>query len=810
MLRHDLRTALRALLHRPGSTAAAVLTLGLGVGASTALLGMVDHVLLRPLAYGDAGSLYSVWGVTPSYDRVQPSHPDFLDWREGVESLELAFAYGEVFAVRSPEGVEQVTGSAVSPDFFRVMRTPAAVGRTFAADEEREGAPVVVLSHGYWQRRFGGDPAAVGRDVVLGGTPHTVVGVMPPGFEYPEWSSLWVPLARVYDGVPGLRQRDARVDTRAIARVAGGGRVEAAESELRAVAARLAEAHPETNAGLSLRLSPLAEELVGEVRGSLLLMLMAGALVLLLTCANVAAILLGRGLERSRELAVRRALGAERGRLVRLLVAENLVLAGIGGALGTVLAVVAVRLMARSAVAAGVMTALPLPRLTELGVDARLLAVAVGVTAVAALVFGVAPAVLATAGDPARRLREQGRSGEVGRRAVGAQGVLAVVQLAIAVALLAGAALLVRTLEELRRAEPGFRPEGLVVLRVFPQAGAGADERLALYDRLAERAGAVAGVTGAALINHMPFAGGRVPTEVSGIGGAAADSAVGALYRTVSPGFFDVAGARMVRGRGFDAAEAAADVAVLSESLARALWPGGDPVGRYIRLVNPTPPSERRGEVFAARVVGVVADMRNAPREDFLPTVYLPHARDPWGNIFVLARAAGGEAGAVIAPLRRSLAEVDASLPVAELQPLSQRVRDATRRERVFTRLMLGFAALALALSVVGTYGALSNLVLRRTRELGIRIALGARPADVRGLVLRRALMILLLGLAFGGVAAVALARVMESLLFGVTPGDPASFLAAGGLLGLAGLLAAWLPARRAARVDPVELLTSE
>ena len=809
-VRHDARTAFRALRRRPGGTVAAVLTLMLGIGATTALLGMVDHVLLRPLAYGEAEDLYSVWGVTESFDRIQPSYPDFMDWREGTRSLELAYAYGEVFALRGGEGVEQVTGSAVSPGFFGVLRTPPALGRSFAGDEEREGAPVVVLSNGYWHRRFGGDPAVVGREVVIDDVPHTVLGVMPPGFEYPEWSALWVPLARVRDGVPGLRQRDARVDARAIARPVEGVPAEVAKAELRALAARLAAAYPETNEGLSIRLSRLDEEVVGDLRGSLLLVGLAGALVLLLTCANVAAILLGRGIERSRELAVRRALGADRRRLLRQLVTENVVLAAVGGVLGTVFALVAVHLMARSAVAAGAITTLPIPRLGELGVDGRLLAVALGVTILAALVFGVAPAFSASGGDPALRLREQGRSGDVGRRAVRAQAGLAMAQLAIAVALLAGAALLVRTLDALRSTAPGFRPEGLVVLRVFPSgAYPSSGARLALYDRLAERAAAVPGISGAALINHMPFAGGRVPTQVFPLGEAGADTAVAALYRTPSPGFFDVAGVRVTRGRGFETGEAAADVVVLSESLAEALWPGREVVGRHVRLLNPTPPSERRGETYTARVVGVVTDVLNAPREDPLPTIYVPHARDPWGNIFLVARAAG-EPGAVMAPLRTALGEVDGSLPVADLELLSERVRQATGRERVLARLMLGFAALALVLSTVGIYGALSNLVLRRTRELGIRLALGARPGQVRRLVLRRALWIVLPGLVVGTVAALALGRLMEGLLFGITPSDPAVFLAVGTLLGLAGILAAAVPAVRAGRVDPVELLGSE
>lgn len=807
---YDVRTAARSLRRRPGTTLATTLTLALGIGATTALLGVVDQVLLRPLPYGQAEELHSVWGVTEAFDRIQPSYPDFQDWQAGASGSELAYAYGEIFGIRGDDGLEQVPGGAVSAGFFDVLATAPVLGRTFDRDEELAGAPVVVLSYGYWRGELGGRRDVLGRDLVLGGVPHTIVGVMPAGFAYPDWAELWVPFERVRATFPGAAQRDARVDARAVARVPGSVAREAAEAELRTIAGRLVAAHPETNEGLSLRLAPLGDEVVGEARGTLLLIALAAGLVLLLTCANVAAILLGRGLERARDLAVRRALGADRRRLIRQLVTENVILALAGGLLGSALAAVALRLMAGSAIAAGALAAVPLPRLGELSVDGRVLAVALGVTLIATLVFGVAPAVAASGGEPALRLREQGRGGSVGRRAIRLQTGLAVAQLAIAVALLAGAALLVRTLEELRRTDPGFAPESLVIMRVFPSdAYATGDARLALYDRMAERAAAVAGVTGAALINHMPYAGGRVPTSVRPIGESPADSAVGALFRTVSPGFFEVAGARIVRGRGFQPSEAAADVVVLSEGLARTLWPAGDVVGRHVALVNPTPPSPRRGETYTARVVGVVADIRAAPREDPLPTVYVPHRRDAWGNIFLIARASG-EPASIVAPLRRALAEVDAALPVAELRPLSERIREATGRERVLSRLMLGFAALALVLSVVGTYGALSNLVLRRTREIGVRLALGAEPADVRRLILRRAAAVVLGGVALGSAGALGLARAMEGLLFGVAPGDPLSFAVAAALLALAAVVAAWIPALRAGRVDPVSLLGAE
>jgi putative ABC transport system permease protein len=815
----DLGFTGRALRRRPGLLMATLLTLALGVGATTALLTMADHVYLRPLPYPAADRLHTVWGVTESFDQVQPSYPDFRDWRGSVRSAELVFALGEVYALGTDDGVEQVVGGAVADRFFQVFGTRPLLGRTFADDEEREGASVVVLSHRLWMRTFGGDPAVVGSDVVVNGTWRRVVGVMPAGFEWPQWAQLWEPLATAAGGAPELERRDGRIDTRALARVRDGYSPGQAEAELRAVAAALAAEHPDTNEGLSLRLESVREAVIGDVRASIVLMAVAAALILILTCANVAAMLLGRSLERGRELAVCAALGADRGRLVRQLLTENAALALAGGLLGTGLAVLAVRLMARSAVAAGVITGVPLPRLTELGVDGRVLAVAIAVTLAAVLLMAIPPAIAAVGTAPAARLRQQGRGGGAGRGTVRAQVGLAVAQLAIAVAMIGGATLLMRTLEEIRTTDPGFEPSGLVVLRVFPPDHYPTPEaRLALYDELAERASAVPGVAGAALINHMPYAGGQVPTALAPAdgwpaggppGGAPGDTVMGALFRTVSSSYFAVAGQRIVRGRGLAPEEARLDVVVLSEGLARLIWPDEDPIGRRLRMTNPNPRSEEWGEPFTAEIVGVAADVRNNPRAKPLPTVYVPHGRDAWGNTFLVVRGAG-RAEDIVAPLRTAVAEVDPTLPTASIQPLVRHVHGATQRERAFARLMSAFGLVAMVLAGMGTYGALSNLVARRLPELGVRAALGARPAQLRRLVLRRAGWMLAAGTGAGALLAVALGTLMEEMLFGVVPADLASVLAAAALLIAVGVVASAVPAVRAGRADPARLLGSD
>lgn len=816
----DLLQAWRSFRRRPGLLAAGILTIAVGVGATTAILTIVDSIALRPLAYGDADALHVLWGVSGNIDRGQPSWPDFEDWRQSVRSLDLAYAYGAVMNLRGRDGAVQVPAAAVSGGFFDVMATPPVLGRRFSEEEERTGEPVAVLSHGLWLRQFGGDTGVVGQTVVLSGRPYTVIGVMPPGFEWPEWAEMWVPVGTVLPGAPQLRERGMRVDSRAIARLHPGVRVEAAEAELRAVTDQLASRYPDTNRGLSARLVPLRREVVGDVRTSLVLLVAASVLILLLTCANMAAMLLGRSMERSREFAVRSALGAGRLRVLRQLVTENALLAVAGGVLATGLAATGIRVMQRSAAMHGVMDALPLPRLDELAIDGRVLTLALAINVIAIALFGVLPALVVARSAPGVRLRQGGRSGTIGATTVRAQSLLAMVQIAIALALLTGAGLLARTMDELRDVNPGFDADGLVALRVFPSDLSGTSaSRLVLYDRLADRVAAVPGVAGVALINHMPLVGGNVTTGVAPAegwadghapGGTASDTTTAALYRTVSPDFFSVARLPILRGRPMRPGEVAAAVVVVSESLARQLWPDDDAVvGRYVKFTSPGPQSERRGVVLTAQVVGVAADVRETLRQDPQPTLYLPYALDPWGNITIVARSAGS-AAASVAGIRAAIAEVDPSIPTGSLEPLPARALRSFQRERVLARLMMGFSAVALILSIVGMFGALSNLVLRRMPEFGVRAALGASPADLRWLVLRRAVVILVAGATAGLLIAVVLGRLLASLLFGVAPGDPRILLSAGGILAAVAFAASLIPSSRAARTDPIELLHSE
>ncbi len=811
----DIRHALRVFRRRPGPAASAALTLALGIGVTTALLTLVDHVLVRPLVYGDSERVYSVWGVRGeserrSQQRLQPSYPDFLDWRDAVASIGLAFALGDAVPLRGAEGLELVPTAFVSKGFFDIMRTKPAMGRTFAPEEEETGSPVVVLSHGFWVRRMGADPRPIGQVLTLHQVPHTVVGVMPPGFSWPRWADVWVPVQRAVGAYPELEQRDARVDTRALARVPGHVTEAQAAGRLRAVSARLAELYPDSNEGLSLRLSPLREEVVGNVRSTLLAMLFAAALVLVLACANIASLMLGQASDRSREMALRNVLGASRLRLIRQILTESAVLAGVGGGVGVVFAMVGVDLLSAHAAEATRLAGAPLPRLEELGVDPRALGLASAVTLSAAVLFGVLPALSVSGLRPGARLSGSGHGGTIGAGNVRWQSVLAIAQVTVAVALLTGTGLLVRTLGELREQDFGLRPDRLLVLRIFPPDGyESSDARLALFDRLAEAAAALPGAAGAALVNHMPLAGGLVTTTIVPRDAAASESFTGAAYRTVSPDFFSVAGIRVLRGRVFGASESGAAAVVVNERLADMLWPGGGAVGRHVRITNPVPPSERRGEVFSAEVLGVVGNTKDSPREAARPKVYVPHGLDPWGNITVVVRSQR-EPAELVAPLRRAVREVDSDIPVANVQLLAERIRTATARERLIAVLMSSFGGLALLLSVVGTYGALSNMVRRRSAEFGVRKALGATEGELRTLVLARHLRILVPGLLLGAFGAILLGRLLRETLYQVPHTDLAVLGIAVGGLSVVALAAGWIPAERAARVDPRTLLRTE
>jgi putative ABC transport system permease protein len=817
LLLQDLSHALRNLRRSPGFTLAAVLMLGVGLGASTALFSVVEAVLLRPLPFPAPERLVRLWQVGEEGRRMNVSGPNFEDVKAQSRSFEALARMSPAIpvSVSGPAEPVRTVAVSVSRDFFAVLGVQPAQGRAFLPEEQQEGgAPAVVVSHGFWRRHLGAPADLTGRTLRLEGRVYSVVGVMPEGRGHPAGVELWTP-AELSRG-PGSRTAH---NWEVLGRLGAGVSLEAARRELSALARTLKAQHGDGTWMVDAALVPLHEHLVGPVRPALLTLLGAAALLLVVAGANVTNLLLARAAVRQRELAVRVALGAGRAQLVRGFVCEGLLLALTGAGVGGLLALAGVDALHTLAPEG-------LPRLEGVGVDGTALAFALGLAVLLALALGVGTALRATgrdlAGTLASGLRPSGGPGG-GQRV---RRALVVAQMALALVLLVGTGLLVRSLVRLLSTEPGYRGGELVVLSVSLPFQVGADEltrRVQLFDALQERLRVLPGVSAVGGANVFPFddtGGGNGqflvvhrPDEVRGFDDfqrlSREKERVGqAEFRVASEGYFRTLGIPLLRGRLFEGTDGpdAPHVAVISESLARAQWPGEEPLGKLIQFGN------MDGDLHAFTVVGVVGDIREesleaAPR----PTLYAHVRQRPrQAALFHVAlRADGAPTGALVAAARTVLRELAPELPprVRTLEGM----RTGSLAARRFSLLLLAvFGGAALLLAALGLAGVVAFSVAQRTREFGVRMALGARPGDVLRLVLRQAGTMALLGVGVGWALALALARVARSLVSGVSSTDPLAFTVVTVLLGAVALLAAWVPARRAARVDPQVALRSE
>lgn len=810
-LAQDLRFAARALRRSPGFTVAAVATLALGIAAATAVFAVVHGVLLRPLPVRAQDEAVVLWTRAPSgaADHLPATYADLAALRartralRGVEGVAYQGALEQV--VRDGAGPFTLRATWVTGGFFPLLGVAPLHGRTLLpADDVPGAAPVVVIGHGLWRRRFGGDPAAVGRRLEWNGKRYTIAGVLPRGFEYPAGAEAWA---------PALPDFPATLDAAAgpsevlvfdlVGRLAPGATARAAGADFEALLRERDPERPAALRGLGAVVTPLAERITGDARGVVWAAAAAVGLLLLIACANVAGLLLVRGAARTRELAVRAALGAGKGRLLRQLLTESALLALLGGAAGTLLALGAVRALAALAPP-------ELPRREMIGAGLPVFLFALGVTAAAALLAGALPALAATAGEPGAWLRG-GRGASAGRGARRLRDALVVGQVALAVAVAVAAGLLLRTFVALQRVELGFDAERLLVVQTAlpPELLPDRPRQVALQEAMVARAAALPGVAGAAALPRPPFsAEGGWSAMYTGEGqtpeAQAANPQVG--LEVVGPGYFRTLGVPLLGGRPFGAGdrEGAPPVAVVSEAVARHTWPGEDPVGKRVKLGAPGGPGAWH------TVVGVVGETRywalDAPR----PALYLPARQFPGPVPMALAVRAGGDPAGIVEPLRRALREVHPELGVAGGGPV-ERLLDAPLARPRFGALLLGvLAAVTLALAAVGIHGVTAAAVRQRTRELGVRLALGARPAVVRRMVLGQGMRLALLGCALGTAGALLAARALRGLLFGVRPADPATFAAVVGLVLAAAALACGVPARRAARVDPAEVLRDE
>lgn len=803
-LRRDLRYGARVLIASPVFTAVAVATLALGIGANTAIFSVISAILLRPLPYPDPGRLVMIWETTPEGWFIPVAPANYLDWKERSHVFEdIGLSRDTTYALTGSGEPESISGYRFSENFFRVMGVAPQLGRTFLPEEDLPGAsPVVVLSHGIWQRRFGRDPGVLGRPIVLNGTSHTVIGVMPPGFDHPGGTQLWTPLALD----PALMsRRDARF-LRLVARLKPGVTPLGAREEMAAIARVLETEHPATNAGRGARVVLLRDMQVGDIRPALLALAAAVGCVLLIAAANVSSLLLARAAGRGRELAIRMALGAGRWRVVRQLLTESVLLALTGGLLGLLLALWGAEALL-ALVPRGIAN-LNIPHIDRIPVDGPVLAFTLLVSLATGAVLGALPALRATRSAPAISLKDSGPGLTEGSRSRRAGGALVAAEMAIAVVLLVGAVLMLRTFLVLRGQPLGIDPSNVVTAQVFLPGYRYDDaaKRLAFLDGVLDRLSALPGVRAAGATNYLPLSGfwGTVSFVADGLPPPPAGQEPEADDRRATPGYFEAIGMRLVRGRGFTPRDTGGSpqVAIVNETLARRIWGERDPVGSRLNLGDAREPSWWE-------VVGVAGDVRAfGAGTEVHAEIYRPFAQTSFPLIAFAVRA--GDPAALAPAIRSAIREVDPDQPILQLTPMESLAASSLATRRVSAVLIGAFAGVALLIAAIGVYGVTSHAVARRTHELGIRMALGAARRDLLLLVMRQGLRPALAGLAGGLAGAWALTRWLRSLLYGVSPTDLSTYVFVGLLLMAVASLACWVPARRATRVSPMIALRTD
>ena len=804
----DLRYGLWMMLKNPGFTAVAALTLALGIGANTAIFTVVNAVLLQPLPFHEPERLVRVWRSSAEDDRTALSFPDFADIRAKQTVFERMAAWRSGDCTLTGQGDPvNLSGLVVTAELFPLLGVAPQLGRSFTPEEDQAGNRAVILSHSLWQNRFNSDPNVAGKTVTINSQSYNVAGVMPAEFKFPirnDPVDLWVSLAAVAEGREPLTSQRGWLAFGVIGRLKPNVTAPQAEAALRVIVDNLARQHTESSDFLRARVLPFHQEVVRDVRLGLMLMFGAVGCVLLIACANVANLLLQRATTRRKEIAIRAALGAGRWRIFRQLLTESLLLALGGGVIGWLLAVWLTKLLISLAPRG-------LPRAPEAGMDARVLGFAVLVSLATGVIFGLAPALQAAKTDLNEALKDNSKGG--GARSNRFRNALVVAEVALTLMLLVCSGLLLNSFLRLQRVDPGFDTHNVLTFRIeLPANRYSQQTQVApFYQQLISRLEAAPGVKSVSAISHLPLSSHRGTTGFS-IEGIATppDNPVPYLtdFRAVTPGYFKTMGMQLIKGREFTPRDElrSTQVAIINEALARRYFPNQDPLGKR---VMPGVGIDERGWLMR-EIVGVVRDSKHVSlREEPPPNIYLPHGQFPRQGMTLVVRAANGP-NMLIGVVQKEAHALDSELPVFEIRTLDQYLASSVAEPK-FSALLLGlFAGLALILSCIGLYGVMSYVVAQRTRELGIRMALGAQTRDVLKLVIRQGIRLTLLGAAIGGAGAVALSRVIKSWLFGVSPTDPLTFAVAALLLAVVALLSCWIPARRATKVDPITVLRSE
>ena len=802
---NDFRYVVRTLLKSPLFTIVAIVTLALGIGANTAIFSVVDAVLLRPLPFSQPEQLVRIFGTSPQLDRSPVSPANFLDWRERNQVFERICAYtDDVMTLLGSEAPERLRVERVSWDFFDLLGVSPSFGRSFTREEDENGRnQVAVLSYEFWQTRFGGRTDIVGQTLNLNDKPFTVIGVMPRGFTFPDRRmQLWTPIAFT----PAERNvRDTNYLS-VIARLKKGVTLAHASSDMNGVAQQISREHPELNTGASLKLLTLGSVVIGNVRPLLLVLLAAVVFVLIICCANVANLLLARSAGRQKEVAIRRAIGASRSRIIRLVLAESAVLGVIGGIFGCLLAIWGIDLLIA-------LRPQGLPRLDEIGMDWRILVFTGGISLLCGFLFGLAPALQASSAQLNDVLKQGDRTGTINPTSFGTRNLLVGSEVALSLILLVGAGLLIRSFGRLVDVDPGFRPDNVLTVSIPLSASRYADpqRQAAFFQRLLKQARELPGVQSAGVVSDLPlFGGSSTGFDVSGRPEASPSERPLTEFRSASADYFRAMGIDLIAGRTFNDGDKAGapGVAIINQTLARKYFGTANPIGQRIGLSRPTDWRE---------IIGVVRDVRNyGLAAEVKPECYLPYLQNSpdylagsasW--MVMVVRTDAAPTG-YIGTIKRELQLIDKDQPISSIKPMTAYLAESIA-ERRFNMLLLGiFATLALVLAAIGIYGVISYSVAQRTREFGIRMAMGAGRGNLIALIMRQGMRPALLGLVIGLAGAAATTRFMSSLVFQVSVTDPGIFLIVALVLGFVALAACLVPARRASRVDPMVALRYE
>ncbi|HEY6229658.1 MAG TPA: ABC transporter permease [Pyrinomonadaceae bacterium] len=811
MFWQDLRYGLRMLLKAPSVSIVATIALALGIGANTAIFSVVNAVLLRPLPFANSEALMNVWETdsTRGYKRGSASYPNFVDWREQNHVFErMATYHSSDFILTGRGDSSRLQGAVVNADLFPLLGVAPVIGRSFRSEEDAPGESgrVVILSQQLFQQRFNSDPNIVGQPMTLDGKVFTIVGVMPRAFQFPVQNDpveLWTTVAVDREGEDPITNERGAHYMNVIARLKPGVTKTQAQAEMTSISARLEQQYPDKDLHKSTSVEPTLEALVGDIRPALLILLGAVGCVLLIACANVANLLLVRAMSRHKEMAIRAALGASRMRVVRQLLTESVVLSLAGGTLGLVLAVWWSDLL----IALGKQN---IPRALQVGLDWRVLTFTLAVSVLTGIAFGLVPALHSSKTELTESLKEGGRATGEGARRNRTRGVLVVAELAIAVVLLVGAGLLIQSLWRLRNVSPGFQSQNLLTFVVgIPEVKYPTEKQNQFYRNLVARLQALPGVTSAGSVIPLPLSGDMfsISFETEGRPEAKGNQP-SADFFAISDDYFKTLGVPILKGREFNQRDSvkAPGVVIVNQAFAKKFFPNEDPIGKRIKPGIST--TDQKSDW--REIVGIVGDVRNRNlSSDLRAGYFVPQAQVPFNQMTMVVRTAN-DPHTLIAAVQNEVHAMDKEVPVFNVKTMEEYISNTVAAPRFNATLLMIFAIVALILTIVGLYGVMSYSVAQRTNEIGIRMALGAQTRDVVLMIVSQGFKLVLLGLAIGLLGAFALTRVIASLLFGVTAKDPITFASVALLLAIVALLACYIPARRATRLDPLQALRYE